>query len=93
MLAFADNKTFYFSGELALISIVGDASTHFLLAYVPDAGDKSSYDEFSSCSVGGAFPIETAPPNLKDLSPAEKWSFVSKGFAGWAPQLLVTCSM
>lgn len=60
-----------------------------LPAYVPEAGDKSSYDEYSSCSVGGAFPIETAPPNLKDFSPTEKWNFVSKGFAGWAPQLLV----
>ncbi|KAH8763103.1 hypothetical protein F5883DRAFT_716127 [Diaporthe sp. PMI_573] len=67
VLAFADNRTFYFS------------------AYVPEAGDKSSYDELSSCSIGGAFPVEMAPPNLKDLSPAEKWSFVSKGFAGWAP--------
>ncbi|KAK2599701.1 hypothetical protein N8I77_011433 [Diaporthe amygdali] len=68
VLAFADNKTFYFS------------------AYVPEGGDKSSFDEFSSCSVGGAFPTETAPADLKDRSPAEKWNFVSKGFAEWAPQ-------
>lgn len=61
--------------------------TDISIAYVPENSDKSGFDEVSSCSVGAALPIETAPPNIDELSPKEKWDFVSRSITGWAPKL------
>ncbi|KAF4310739.1 Monooxygenase FAD-binding protein [Botryosphaeria dothidea] len=65
---------------------MADNQNFYFSAYVPENSDKSGFDEFSSCSVGAALPIETAPPNINELSPKEKWDFVSRSITGWAPQ-------
>ncbi|KAK7715905.1 hypothetical protein SLS57_006656 [Botryosphaeria dothidea] len=66
---------------------MADNRNFYFSAYVPENSDKSGFDEVSSCSVGAALPIETAPPNIDELSPKEKWDFVSRSITGWAPQL------
>ncbi|KAH7014015.1 hypothetical protein B0J12DRAFT_611394 [Macrophomina phaseolina] len=68
------------------ILCMADNRNFYFSAYVPEKDDKSSFDEFSSCAVGAALPVEIAPPNIEELSAEEKWKFVSKSISSWAPE-------
>ncbi|EKG16236.1 Monooxygenase FAD-binding protein [Macrophomina phaseolina MS6] len=68
------------------ILCMADNQNFYFSAYVPEKDDKSSFDEFSSCAVGAALPVEIAPPNIEELSAEEKWKFVSKSMSSWAPE-------